>query len=85
MSLEDAARQGAERIIGVLHFPPSAGSDAGSGFTEAFAAAGAETVVYGHLHGNEAFKHGLRGEYNGVEYRLVSLDYLKCQPVLIKE
>ncbi|MCQ4637752.1 metallophosphoesterase [Anaerovorax odorimutans] len=86
MSLEDARSKGAkDNIIGVLHYPPSAGPSAGSGFTEAFAQAGVRQVVYGHLHGQDAFKNGLQGTYNGVAYRLVSLDYLNCRPVLIKE
>lgn len=85
MSLKDAAAKGAEHIIGVLHFPPSPGSSCGSAFTEAFEAAGAEQVVYGHLHGEDAWKNGLKGNYNGIRYRLVSLDYLGCRPVLVKE
>lgn len=85
MSLEHAKSQGGEHIIGVLHFPPSAGPCRGSGFTELFRSAGAEMVVYGHLHGQEAFKHGLKGQYAGVQYQLVSLDYLNCRPVLIKK
>ena len=41
---------------------------------------GVKTCVYGHLHGREAFKSGLKGLYNGVEYKLVSLDYLDGMP-----
>lgn len=86
MSLADAKEKGGDdRIIGVLHFPPSAGQNQGSGFTDVFSRAGVSQVVYGHLHGKEAFKNGLQGTYNGVMYRLVSLDYLNCRPVLIKE
>ena len=85
MSLSDARARGAERIIGVLHFPPSSGGSAGSGFTDAFESAGCSQVVYGHLHGEDAFKRGLKGNYNGVTYRLVSMDYLNCRPELIKE
>lgn len=83
MSFDDAPA--GARIIGVLHYPPSSGNTAGSGFTDAFEAAGAEMVVYGHLHGADAYKNGLQGNYKGVEYRLVSLDYLKCMPLLLKE
>ena len=41
---------------------------------------GVKTCVYGHLHGKDAFKYGLKGEYNNVEYKLVSLDYLQGRP-----
>ena len=44
---------------------------------------GVKTCVYGHLHGKEAFKNGIRGTLNGVEYKLVSLDYLDGRPKLI--
>lgn len=85
MSLEDAQKRGGNRIIGVLHFPPSASDRRGSEFTRMFEAAGVSQVVYGHLHGADAYKKGLKGLYNGIEYRLVSLDYLDCVPVRIKE
>lgn len=85
MSLDDAKRQGAEKIIGVLHYPPSAGNTAGSSITDMFTEAGAEQVIYGHLHGLDSHRCGLKGRYNGVEYKLVALDYLNCRPLLIKE
>lgn len=85
MSIDDAKKKGAEKIIGVLHFPPSSGDTVGSDFTDLFAEAGAEIVVYGHLHGGDSHRSGLQGIYNGVEYKLVALDYLGCHPLLIKE
>lgn len=83
MSFEEAVD--AKKIIGVLHFPPSKDNVSGSGFTQSFEKIGAETVVYGHLHGVESYKNGLQGNFNGVFYRLVSFDYINGQPVLIKE
>lgn len=85
MSLKDARAKGAENIIGVLHFPPSLGKGYSSGFTDLFESYGVRQVVYGHLHGQEAWSKGLKGYYNGVTYRLVSLDYLACMPVKVKE
>ena len=52
-------------------------------FTALFEQAGVKEVVYGHLHGAEAFKNGLQGSLNGVSYHLVSLDYLKFKPMLV--
>ena len=40
-------------------------------------------ILYGHLHGKDAFKNGIKGILNRVEYKLVSLDYLEGQPELI--
>lgn len=85
MSLEDAKKQGAKTIIASLHYPPTNDKMQKSGFTELMEEFGVKTCVYGHLHGKEAFKHGISGILNGVEYKLVSLDYLNGEPKLIYE
>lgn len=84
-SLEEARSAGAETIIAALHYPPTNDKMQASGFTDMMTEYGVETCIYGHLHGKEAFKNGLSGVLNGVEYRLVSLDYLECKPELIRE
>src|SRR3712207_9350530 len=38
-----------------------------------------EQVIYGHLHGKENFDGGMVGNYDGVEYHLVSCDYLRSE------
>lgn len=85
MSLEDGKKSGAKTLIGVLHFPPTNDKMQGSGFTELFTQYGVKTCVYGHLHGKEGFKNGIKGVYNVVEYKLVSLDYLDGVPETIYE
>ena len=80
MSLDDAKAAGAETIIGVLHYPPTNEKHHKSGFTDLMTDSGVKTCVYGHLHGKEAFKNGIKGEYNKVEYKLVSLDYVQGRP-----
>ncbi|MDR0817141.1 MAG: metallophosphoesterase [Clostridiales Family XIII bacterium] len=83
MSLDAAVRTGAREIVAGLHFPPSAGHGTGSGFIDLIEQYGVSKVVYGHLHGREAFKKGLQGEHNGTEYFLASGDYLAFKPLLI--
>jgi uncharacterized protein len=83
-SIEDAKAKGVDDIIGVLHFPPTNDKLHPSGFTEIFSEAKVKTVVYGHLHGSDTYHKGLQGNLNGVEYKLVSLDYLKCKPFPLK-
>ncbi|MDD4378126.1 MAG: metallophosphoesterase [Eubacteriales bacterium] len=83
MSLEEAKIMGADEIIATLHFPPTNDKMQGSGFTELLSKYNVKTCVYGHLHGKDAFKNGLQGIYNGVDYKLVSLDYLEGTPALI--
>ncbi len=82
-SLKEAEKAGAEKIIAALHYPPTNDKLQGSGFTAMLEAFGVKTCVYGHLHGKEAFKNGIKGVLNGVEYRLVSLDYAEGVPQLI--
>jgi predicted phosphohydrolase len=79
-SLTSAKDAGFTDIIGVLHFPPTNDKLNESGFTELFEEFGVSSVFYGHLHGTENFRRGLTGNFNGVEYKLVSIDYLRCKP-----
>ena len=85
MSLEDAVKKGAKEIIGVLHYPPTNENQQGSGFTDLMTEYGVKTCVYGHLHGKDNYKRGIKGIYNSVDYKLVSLDYVEAKPVLLKE
>lgn len=84
-SLKEAQKQNPKAIIAALHYPPTNDKMQGSGFTDLMERYGVKTCIYGHLHGKEAFKNGMQGVFNGVEYRLVSLDYLECTPKLIYE
>ena len=84
-SLQDARSKGADEIIAAIHYPPSNDKFQESGFTDLMEEFGVKTCVYGHLHGKEAFKNGYKGVWNGVEYKLVSLDYVEAKPVLIYE
>ena len=82
-SLKEAQKHNPKAIIAALHYPPTNDKMQGSGFTDLMERYGVKTCIYGHLHGKEAFKNGMQGVFNGVEYRLVSLDYLECTPKLI--
>jgi predicted phosphohydrolase len=68
--------------IAMLHFPPFADKEKGSGFTERMEAAGVQIVLYGHLHG-EANRHAFEGERNGIVYHCVAADKLDFSPKLI--
>jgi predicted phosphohydrolase len=91
-SLEAAAKAGygskygggeKGRILGVTHYPPASESAGRSGFTEIFEEFGVHKVIYGHLHGKDAYGNGIKGIRNGIEYILTSVDYLKCIPYKI--
>jgi len=83
MSLGAARPAEGEALIAALHYPPCNDKFQASGFTELLEKYGVRTCIYGHLHGKDAFKNGYQGVWNGVEYRLVSLDYVEAAPVRI--
>jgi predicted phosphohydrolase len=80
-SLESAKAAGYTKIIGMIHFPPTNEKLETSGFTDLFESFGAEIVVYGHLHGSEAYANGVQGHFRGVKYILTSCDHLACKPL----
>ena len=85
LSLDMAAAFGAEKILLMFHFPPMNDRREPSAFTEILEEYAVKTVVYGHLHGKESHETGFQGIRNGVEYTLVSSDYLDFCPKKIIE
>ncbi|MDR1069076.1 MAG: metallophosphoesterase [Clostridiales Family XIII bacterium] len=84
LALESARKSGAPRIIAAMHYQPTGGGRE-SEFTQMFTEFGVETVIYGHLHGRDAYKKGIQGTIGGVRYLLVSADYIAFRPQLITE
>ena len=76
MSFESLGGRSYDRLICALHYPPQ-------GFNDLIKEFGVTHVIYGHLHGEKAFRAGTEGLIDGIEYRLVSLDKLNCVPQLI--
>jgi predicted phosphohydrolase len=85
LSLESARASGADTIICGLHFPPSARPHLRSEFMDLIEEFGVKKVCYGHLHGHEAFRKGLQGALNGVDYALVSADHTDFHPHFVAE
>lgn len=85
MSLEQALKAGfkGDKIIGVLHYPPTNDKREGSVFTKLFDEYDIKKIVYGHLHGSDKYNNSLRGNINGREYYLVSADNLNFKPIKI--
>ena len=80
LSLESARKAGCERIIAMIHYPPTNEKFEVSGFTELFKEYGVEKVIYGHLHGPFHYKI-LKGIREDTEYLLTSCDYIDFQPI----
>lgn len=83
MSLNAAIDRGLNHIIVAVHYPPAASDKKATEFTNMFEKYNVKKVVYGHLHGEDAYRKGIMGNLNGIDYSLVSLDYLKCEPLKI--
>jgi hypothetical protein len=79
-SFEAARNDGYRRFIMFLHYPPTNILEKRSAFTDIAEEYGADYVIYAHCHGRTRFHDSLEGIVRGVEYRLVSGDYLLWKP-----
>lgn len=84
-SFEAARAAGFEQYLIFLHYPPTSIGEMESPFTRMAEKYGASKVIYSHCHGRDRFDDSFKGYVNGIEYKLVSSDYLKFRPELILE
>ena len=82
-SFEAARAAGFEQYLMFLHYPPTSIGEMESPFTQMAEEYGASKVIYSHCHGRDRFDDSFKGYVNGIEYKLVSSDYLKFRPELI--
>ncbi|MBE5901843.1 MAG: metallophosphoesterase [Lachnospiraceae bacterium] len=82
---EAAKAAGYHKFLMFLHYPPTSVGEQESPFTQLAEEYGVEKVIYSHCHGERHFQDSFLGEVNGVEYSLVSADYLRFKPALIIE
>ncbi|MBQ8088583.1 MAG: metallophosphoesterase [Clostridia bacterium] len=82
-SFEAAKADGYKRFIMFLHYPPTNIMERESAFTRMAEDYGAEQVVYAHCHGETRFHDSIMGMLHGVQYSLVSGDYLRWQPIKV--
>ena len=76
-----------KEIIAFLHYPPLTKEykyhPEKSEFVQIFNKYGIKRCYYGHLHG-KAHNDAVEGEVNGINYKLISADYLKFDLLEIK-
>lgn len=82
-SIDDAERQGAQPIV-FLHYPPVYDGAECKEILSVLKTRGITKCYFGHIHGSEAAKRAVTGEYDGIKMYLISCDYLKFMPVLVK-
>lgn len=80
ISFEAAKAAGYTKFVMFLHYPPTNILEEESIFTRMAEEYGAEHVVYSHCHGEKRFADSIRGIYHGIQYHLVSGDYLDFKP-----
>jgi len=79
-SFELAKAAGYRKYIMFLHYPPTSIYEDESRFTRMAGEYGAGKVIYSHCHGRKRYGDSIRGYQNGIEYKLVSSDYLRFKP-----
>lgn len=84
-SFDAAQAAGFHQFILFLHYPPTSIGEEESVFTKMADDYHVSQVIYSHSHGQERFHDSIQGTFHGIEYRLVSSDFLKFRPVKILE
>ncbi len=83
-SLDFAKRfENTDEIICFLHYPPVYEDSACTEYIHLMKEYGVRRCYYGHLHG-PSIPYSFNGEYEGIEFRLISSDKLLFQPLKIK-
>lgn len=78
LSLDSVPKEVPHKIV-MLHYPPVNGKQEQSAFVELMAQYGVELCLYGHLH-SYAMQNALEGVHWGIQFQLVSADYLGFRP-----
>lgn len=84
----EASLKAAEGILGehilFLHYPPVFAGQEIPRYLELMRGYGIRRCFYGHIHGVQGHKKAVNGQYGGVEFSLVSADYLGFTPLKIR-
>ncbi|CAB1247295.1 Serine/threonine protein phosphatase [Ruminococcaceae bacterium BL-6] len=81
-SIDDALRQGADPVA-FLHYPPVYDGMVCREILDVLLQRGIRKCYFGHIHGGQAARRAVTGEYKGIELRLISCDYLGFMPLLV--
>ena len=79
----EAKKLGGE-VIAFLHYPPISLTETCREIYDTIVGEDIKTCYYGHLHGNSV-NWAFRGESDGVKFDLISADYLRFCPKLIRK
>ena len=82
-SIQSAVDKGLKPIV-FLHYPPIYGPDTNYDILDVLLKYNIKNVYYGHLH-SYATKNALNGRCYGIDFRLISSDYLQFSPLDITQ
>ncbi|MFW6270368.1 MAG: phosphohydrolase, partial [Bacillota bacterium] len=82
MSLKSMENNNNQKLV-MFHYMPVNERHEKNEFIELLIDYKVDTCVYGHLHGKESHKIRIAGEKWGINFQLVSADYLNFTPELI--
>lgn len=82
-SLQDGEKLGGKPVA-FLHYPPVYDTDCCDEILEVLEQYHIEDCYFGHIHGNQAAKRAVMGEYHGIRMHLISCDYLSFCPLLVR-
>lgn len=83
MSYAEAEKTGKEPVV-FLHYPPVYADAECGEIMDALLALGVKKCYYGHLHGDKTHKNAVTGLYKGIDFRLISADFLRFVPYLVR-
>ena len=81
LSLEAGKKLQKEPLV-FLHYPPVYGGGECYEILDVLLEYGIRKVYYGHIHGYSA-GYAINGERNGIDFRLISCDFIQFNPVKI--
>ena len=81
-SLNFNKAQNLEPIV-FLHYPPVYGLEESTKIIDILIERNVKKCYYGHIHGSEATKNIVEGNYKGINFKLISCDYLNFCPIKV--
>ena len=82
-SIDDGIRQGGEPVV-FLHYPPVYDGAECREILDTLVKRGIKTCYFGHIHGSQAARRAITGEYAGIKMVLISCDHLGFMPLLVR-
>ena len=83
MSIQSAIKIGKEPIV-FLHYPPVYGTTKCDEIFNVLLKYDIKKCYYGHLHGKKNMRFAIEGEYEGIDFKLISCDRLSFMPILVR-